>query len=256
LAVSRLAPSQFLTLLPVVLLSSGLALLGAGCSSDNSTKPLPDKHVAGANCGGCHTQEHGNWAMSLHAASPSDVLLNSTHNAEELLMDECVGCHSPFQAVAYHIGDFVQPVDQTGPWHLVESNVNKWQAIKCEVCHDPTSSKPKKLAFHDPATQQYVQVATSTELCEKCHQPGTDDSRDLAGSVHQGRQCADCHLQPGTHMNIDPHNSCVSCHPQANPQHPDVTTLDTTYRSLESPNNIHFVTCTTCHNPVPSPGRS
>jgi hypothetical protein len=30
-------------------------------------------------------------------------------------------------------------------------------------------------------------------------------------------------------------------------KHPDVTTLDTTYRDSNSKNNIHFVSCTTCH---------
>lgn len=216
----------------------------------------PNPHVAGADCKSCHTKEHQRWSTTLHAASPTDVLLNQEHDTAELLTDECIGCHAPFQASQFHIGDFVQPIDQIGPWMLVEANASQWQAIKCEVCHDPTSSAPNKLAFFDPATQSYVAVKDTTDLCEKCHQPGTDDSRDLKGSVHEGVQCAACHFVKGTEMSLDPHQACATCHPTVNPKHPDVTQLDTTYLNPDSVNNIHFVTCAICHpqgTPTPKP---
>ena len=215
-----------------------------------------DPHVAGADCKACHTEEHKRWALTLHAAAPSDVLLNVEHNKSELLIDECISCHAPFQAATFHIGDFVQPVNQVGPWKIVEANVSKWEMIKCEVCHDPTSKAQFKLAFWDPATQAYVPVKDATELCEKCHKAGTDDSRDLAGSVHQGLTCATCHFQKGTEMSLDPHQACANCHPKVNPKHPDVTTLDTTYLNANSANNIHFIQCSTCHpkgTPTPAP---
>lgn len=233
--------------LSVLLLALSLCL--SGCSEDKTVAPTPNPHVAGANCGSCHTGEHGNWAVTLHAADPAAVLMNEEHNREELLIDECLTCHAPFQAEGFHVADFVQPLDQEGPWHLVNANLNAWQAIKCEVCHNPASTAPHKLAFYDAATQTYVSVQDVTALCEKCHQPGTDDSRDLGGSVHEGLQCNACHLRRGQ-MSLDPHESCALCHPAANPQHPDVMQLDTTYRSPESPNNIHFVACSMCH-----PGR-
>jgi Cytochrome c554 and c-prime len=225
--------------------------------------PLPptpvataNPHVAGADCAACHQEEHKRWATTLHAASPADVLLNTEHDTAELLIDECLNCHTPFQAGTLKVGDFVQPLDQKGPWKLVEANVNKWQAIKCEVCHDPTSTAPNKLAFFDPATHQYVPVKTTTELCEKCHQPGTDDSRDLKGSVHEGLQCATCHFVKGSEMSLDPHQACATCHPKVNPKHPDVTTLDTSDKSADSKNDIHFLTCATCHpKGTPTPAK-
>lgn len=205
------------------------------------------QHIADSNCAECHKEEHKRWATTLHAADASAVLLNPEHNTEELLTDECIGCHAPFEASKFQIGDFVQPVDQKGPWQLVAKNETEWHAIQCAVCHDVTSKAPNKLAFYDPTKQAYVAVQTSTELCEKCHQPGTDDSRDLKGSVHEGLQCATCHFQKGTEMSLDPHQSCAQCHPKVNPKHPDVTQLDTTYASKESKNDIHFVTCAVCH---------
>jgi hypothetical protein len=207
----------------------------------------PDPHVAGADCAACHTEEHKRWATTLHAASPAAVLLNKAHDTAELLTNECLNCHTPFQAATFKVVDFVQPINQKGPWKLVAANVKQWQAIKCEVCHDPTSHAPNKLAFFDPATHQYVPVATTTDLCEKCHQPGTDDSRDLKGSVHEGMQCASCHFVKGTEMSLDPHQACATCHPKVNPTHPDVAILDTTDKSAGSKNDIHFVTCKTCH---------
>lgn len=216
--------------------------------------PTKDPHVVGADCASCHTAEHKRWANTLHAASPTDVLLNEEHNKSELLVDECITCHSPFQAAKFHVGDFVQPLDQKGPWKLDDSNVKQWQAITCTVCHDPTSKAPNRLAFYDGVKQAYVQVKDVTELCEKCHQAGTDDSRDLKGSVHEGLQCVACHFQKGTEMSMDPKQSCATCHPAVNPKHPDVTKLDTTYLSADSKNNIHFVTCATCHpNGTPTP---
>jgi len=225
-----------------------------------ATLPPPtattNPHMAGADCQQCHAEEHKRWATTLHAADPAAVLLNEAHDKEELLVDECLACHTPFQAAKFHVGDFVQPLDQNGPWSIVEANVKAWEAIKCEVCHDPTSRTPHKLAYYDGTQQAYVSVKDTTELCEKCHQPGTDDSRDLKGSVHEGVQCAACHFQKGTEMSLDPHASCADCHPKANPKHPDVTQLDTTYKSAESKNDIHFLTCATCHpQGTPTPTR-
>jgi hypothetical protein len=209
--------------------------------------PTSDPHVVGANCVACHQAEHKRWALTLHAADPKAVLLNVEHDKAELLSDECITCHAPFQVASFKISDFVQPINQKGPWKLVDANVNAWQAIKCEVCHDPTSKAPRKLAFYDGTKKAYVPVKDTTELCEKCHQAGTDDSRDLKGSVHQGLQCAACHFVKGTEMSLDPHQACAQCHPGVNPKHPDVTQLDTTFKSADSQNNIHFVSCATCH---------
>jgi cytochrome c2 len=203
--------------------------------------------VVGADCKSCHSQEHKRWASTLHAADANAVLLNSDHNTEELLTDECITCHAPFQAGTFKIGDFVQPLDQNGPWHLVSANAGRWQAIRCEVCHDPASTAPNKLGFYDFAKQSYVAVGNTTELCEKCHQPGTDDSRNLKGSVHEGFQCVSCHFQEGSEMSLDPHGACAQCHPQVNTRHPDVTKLDTTYVSKDGENDIHFINCATCH---------
>jgi hypothetical protein len=234
------------------LLTLGIVISLAGCTKKPTVAANP--HVPGANCAACHTEEHKRWANTLHAADAAAVLLNKEHNTAEQLTDECITCHSPFQVAKFHVGDFVQPLDKKGPWKLVSANAARWQAITCTTCHDPTSKAPGMLAFFDPAKGAYVGVKDSVELCEKCHQAGTDDSRDLKGSVHQGLQCAACHIQKATAMSMDPKASCVTCHPEVNLKHPDVTKLDTTFKAAESKNNIHFVSCSACH-PGGIPGK-
>ncbi len=173
------------------------------------------------------------------------MLLNAEHDKAELLTNECITCHAPFQVKETTIGALVGPLDQKGPWKL-GPDASKWQAIKCESCHDVTSDKPFKLAFYDGTKGAYVQVADETALCENCHVAGTDDSHDLKGSVHEGLLCVSCHLR--SEMNLDPRDSCRFCHPAVGPKgHPDVTKLDTTYLNKDSKHNIHFVSSKTCH---------
>jgi hypothetical protein len=227
------------------LLALGILMALVGCTKKATVAANP--HVPGANCTACHAEEHKRWANSLHAADAAAVLMNEEHNKAELLTDECITCHAPFQAAKFHVGDFVQPLDKKGPWKLVSANAAQWQAISCSTCHDVRSKSPAMLAFFDPAKSAYVSVKDGVDLCEKCHQAGTDDSRDLKGSVHEGLQCAACHVQKATAMGMDPKGSCATCHPGANPKHPDVTKLETTFKSSDSKNNIHFVSCTACH---------
>jgi Doubled CXXCH motif (Paired_CXXCH_1) len=235
---------------------SALLALSACSLLPSASKPAPqpaastvaskDPHVPGADCKKCHVVEHKRWSESLHAASAQNVLANVEHDKAELLTDECITCHAPFQVSTFKIGQLVTPLDQKGPWKINTANAAKWQAIKCEVCHDPTSSVPFKLAFYDGAKRAYVPVTDATDLCSKCHVPGTDDSRDLKGSVHEGLKCTACHF--GSGMKADPKLSCTDCHPAVNKKHPDVTQLDTTYKDpTNSKNNIHFVKCADCH---------
>lgn len=133
----------------------GINLQGMGiapsCSSCHGGTPTSNVHPyisSGANCRGCHISEGALWASAadLHSASASDILLNTDHNTNELLVDQCLQCHSMFQrplGIAY----FVTPINQTGPWSLNNPQAGQaWQATKCEVCHDPASSGPAKLS--------------------------------------------------------------------------------------------------------------
>ena len=85
-------------------------------------------------------------------------------------------------------------------------------------------------------------------LCTQCHSPnfahstGSQDDRTPTG-VHEGLSCMACH---SPHSN-DAHNSCKNCHPAISNCKLDVTTMNTTYVDIKSPNNIHSFSCTSCH---------
>jgi Cytochrome c554 and c-prime len=187
----------------------------SSASSTTSAASLPN-HVAGADCASCHAAEQAAWAspQDKHAASPTDVLLNTEHNQAEGLppangnpANDCLLCHSAFQAKALTVGDFVQPLNAgtnnggpllpEGSWSL-KAAAGSWQATKCEVCHDPTATNARKLAKYDGDTGTYQNVssaapvshvlsfatktfadvpvkaglsAAATRLCDSCHDP-------------------------------------------------------------------------------------
>ncbi len=184
--------------------------------ASETTRAITAAHTVGANCGSCHVAEQMAWASPLdkHAASPADVLLNNEHNRGEGLppangnpANECLLCHSAFQAKTFTVGDFVQPVNvgtnnngpslPDGSWSLAAA-ASHWQATNCQVCHNPMGSSPKKLAKYDGNTGTYQDVtgaapvshvfdfaaktysdvpvkaglsAAATTLCDSCHDP-------------------------------------------------------------------------------------
>ncbi|NOZ07614.1 MAG: hypothetical protein GXO91_01900 [FCB group bacterium] len=127
---------------------AGFVIVVLAASCNNSTEAT-DPHVANADCAGCHETEQAQWASDadLHAQSAIDVLTTEEHNTEELLVDDCLKCHSSFQ-YSLGVAHFVTPVDMIGspPGTWTELNASEWEATKCEVCHDPTSDGDKMLA--------------------------------------------------------------------------------------------------------------
>jgi len=93
-------------------------------------------------------------------------------------------------------------------------------------------------------------------LCYQCHAPlaglevGTGDDRTGIG-VHEGISCQACHSRHRQETRA----SCANCHPAFSNCGLDVETMDTTFKSLESPHNIHFVKCQDCHRERVPPRR-
>jgi hypothetical protein len=189
--------------------------------------------------------------------------------------------------------------------HPADTAHAAWEGISCRVCHDtahltelPDGSRVPTLAFFNPGavvnaslpayTYAPVPLAGAgrpdvTWLCDQCHQPNSDDTRNAtAASVHAGLSCMDCHGQvnkrAGEPFNHDlnagkagapiAQTSCARCHggkAGIASGHPDVTKLATslTNHGLYGADpagdlqvngvkwhNIHFITCDTCHLPT------
>lgn len=200
-------------------------------------------------------------------------------------MDDCLRCHGMhFEG---GIRDLVTPIDTAGPWALREPRLANQPVIPCLACHQmhrqgspmvrpavkslnasPSQGIfPPSLALFDRRELDYVPVADlplplmragkqpvrispdqRQALCYQCHAPlagmqvGSGDDRTTVG-VHAGLSCLACHQGHGQTTRA----SCANCHPQLSNCGLDVETMDTTFKSTNSPHNIHFVKCQDCH---------
>ena len=113
------------------------------------------------------------------------------------------------------------------------------------------ADKLMKISMVDQGHPIKVSNDAGSKLCMQCHSPnfnhqaGSQDDRTPTG-VHEGISCMACH---SPHSN-DSRSSCKNCHPTISNCKIDVTTMNTTYLDINSPNNIHFVSCSSCHTDV------
>jgi hypothetical protein len=236
-------------------------------------------------CGACHAQQHADWKSGPHGVAYSRIFLDEEHNTHNQLMDDCLRCHGMHYNGG--IRDLVNPLDREGPWQIIDAEMRDEPAVPCLACHsvhidgDPLPSRDKRasrvgaeqdtvtpsLALFDrrgqepvPVPQLPLPVMVDGErtvemspdqrqaLCYQCHAPRASfqvfsgDDRTPTG-VHEGISCLACHGQHG----METRASCAECHPRLSNCGIDVETMDTTFKSLDSPYNIHSVSCQDCH---------
>ena len=236
-------------------------------------------------CRACHAQEYGDWKNGPHGATYSRIFLDVKHNTGQQLMDDCLRCHGMhFEG---GITRLVEPIDRKGPWRLRDAALLEEPAIPCLACHavhrkgEPLAP-PVAGAVHQASADEIVRPSVSLydrraldhvavtdlplpamrtgsrtvrvspdrrqALCYQCHAPRAEaqafsgDDRTPTG-VHEGLSCLACHQKHGESTRA----SCAGCHPQLSNCGRDVETMDTTFRSKESPHNIHSVVCADCH---------
>jgi len=239
----------------------------------------------GKRCGTCHQQEYADWAAGPHAATFKEIFLDPTHNHQQPLMDDCLRCHGSYFNGS--IRDLVTPLDTAGPWRLLHPELADQPAVPCLACHQmhregsplirpvakPANPGPSQelarpsLALFDRRELDYVALERLSlpvmqdgdrpvhvspdirqALCYQCHAPlataqvGSGDDRTSVG-VHEGLSCFACHQGHGQRTRA----SCATCHPQLSNCGLNVETMDTTFKSVKSPHNIHFVRCIDCH---------
>jgi hypothetical protein len=112
----------------------------------------------------------------------------------------------------------------------------QWKGIGCEICHKVESGLvTSQVAWKNVVTGYYETVATSKELCEKCHREADtlNHGRGLGTQAHQAYLCTDCH---------DPHStkaSCVSSECHATMVEPTPIGHDPAHSSID---------CVVCHD--------
>jgi hypothetical protein len=197
-----------------------------------------------SKCQQCHQHEYAAWHAGPHSATYSQIFTDPTHNTERRLADDCLRCHGMHFNGA--IRDLVQPMNATGPWHLVRASLANEPAMPCMACHQmhregPTQSKPAQrisataapirgtLAFYDRREQLHfgagnlamptlfdgpraVKVSPDQRqsLCYQCHAPRQPEASSVAASSHWGPQAGsgDDRTPMGVHEGI----SCFACH--------------------------------------------
>jgi hypothetical protein len=199
---------------------------------------LTERQVLAAmeRCRACHQREYADWLSGGHSPSYGDIFLDEQHNQDERLSESCLRCHGMFFEGT--IADVVAPIDDAGPWRLVDTDLTSVPVIPCLACHHihaegfpavrPDYSDPATIAanrepraaavgFYDryeqlhfeavelPAPQVTyegapVRVATDLRqrVCAQCHAP---NGFRQAGS-------ADDRTPRGVHEGL----SCGACH--------------------------------------------
>ncbi|MBQ7189477.1 MAG: hypothetical protein IJR99_08700 [Kiritimatiellae bacterium] len=221
-------------------------------------------------CGTCHQSQFANWIRNGHASPYGKFLQDEKHNAKQKPAEQCLKCHGMFADRAF---DDLMTRDGTNTvWRFVSAGQAQRPAVNCLSCHaghtDPAVATngvfyysradegwfaANNLMVPHLVTETGRRVRISqhgnTKLCLQCHTPlssglsKSGDDRTPTG-VHEGLSCTACH-NPHSGKTGD---SCLQCHPTfSRCGGRDVRQLDTTYRHAASTNDIHHLTCTSCH---------
>lgn len=173
------------------------------------------------------------WETSPHA---------QTYVLDELGMNStCARCHAPVEYIP-SMDDMPEScasckfeVDPPPPLIAEEA----WGNIPCKVCHQIKRGDvdPSYAWLAIPPIDEYEDIATTTDLCIKCH-TNVDIAKhtniDVAGA-HLGYTCTQCH---------NAHSTTASC--LTGSCHSDVLTRITTIPGHDD--NHIAVTCGACHD--------
>lgn len=239
------------------------------------------------NCQRCHSFESAGWKAGKHSATYNDIFLDSLHNSTEQLNYDCLRCHGMYyEGTITDLVEPISTTGPWNLKDAGRGDIPAIPCLACHQIHTdgyPIGSVPENfrdslgreynaarsgLGIYDRAEKAHFNIESLPQLilhhgdslvtvsedaamrnCVQCHAPnsrheaGTSDDKTPRG-VHAGLSCLACH-EP--HSN-DAGNSCIKCHPAVSNCNMDVTKLNTTYLDPDSPNDIHTVSCSDCHD--------
>lgn len=241
-------------------------------------------------CISCHQDEYRAWSASGHSATYAHIFLNEKHNGMERPYPACFRCHGmyydkgiddlvapistegPWELLEEKHTDPVIPclachpihhrntpmrhpgtMDDPGATFYARDDRQQMAGLylRSERSHLLVDQLPKARIFQD-GREVLVSDDPVQALCAQCHAPnwaheaGSEDDKTPTG-VHEGISCRACHRD---HSN-NPKDACKTCHPAVTSCNEDVMAMNTTYLRRDSPNDIHSMKCTDCHDPIP-----
>ena len=165
-----------------------------------------------ANCQRCHGDNLAKWRAGGHSVAYSHIFLSKAHNTKTLLMDDCLRCHGMF--ADGKVTDIVTPIDNEGPWTLVNARFADRPTIPCLTCHTmhsngtpakaPDYLQPKKIAY---GRQMRTTSLGFYDRREKEHVPAADlplprmrlGTREVTMSPDRRQAvCYQCHAPEAT----------------------------------------------------------
>ena len=182
----------------------------------------------------------GEWAGS----APDSVI-----NGSEA--EDCIACHAPTSVLVdggisetEALARFFSTTDGTFSESTVPMDSLNWPDVTCNACHNP--HQPSGSSLFDSRTAEYVEMASSQELCGQCHGnlrfPDTDHLSYNIEAGTGGMGVDDAVTMPGV--------QCVSCHMHAD----DVDGSNSSMYGGHSWNvfvteegNNKSASCTSCH---------
>jgi hypothetical protein len=160
-----------------------------------------------ANCARCHASKASQWKSGGHSVPYATIFLSAPHNRRTRLMDDCLRCHGMFAEGG--IGAVVGPVDNQGPWSLVDPAFGRRAAIPCLACHSmhERGAPAKSPDYRAPKAISYGRAPRTTSLAifdrrERRHIPAAD--LPLPAMSLQGRPVA---MSPDRRQAV-----CYQCH--------------------------------------------
>jgi len=156
--------------------------------------------------------------------------------------NSCARCHAPANWFP-SIDDmpescFTCKFEVSDPPPFVEESV--WENISCNVCHQvdkKNNIEPGYTYLEVAAIEEYTAVATTTELCQKCHIAVDLPDHEIAelGGAHADYACTACH---------DAHDTRASC--SSDECHDDVIDPEVSIPGHDADHEI--VLCVACHD--------
>lgn len=156
--------------------------------------------------------------------------------------NECAQCHAPVEWMpsmdSLPESCFACKFELEDPPPLIPEE--NWQAIPCIVCHKTDKKDnilPEYAWLEVAAIEQYAGVATTTELCEKCHSPVEHEGHKLiqVGGAHKDYDCTNCHEVHSTETSC----STPDCHPSLD---------DPTTQIVGHDEDHILIACEACHD--------